>query len=137
MDPTHASAAYLPPDLDPWQELIWHLQRLPGGVDAAIPDFFGGLLRAPAMPHCWPLLDDQNLVLSGEGALLCAEQRVAELPADLRLAAEAAGVPVILLGLLALAVGHVEGDRRLKAIQPKVDAAAKDLMLMTVCRLCG
>lgn len=131
------TAAYLPEGLDSWQELIWHLQRLPGGVDAAIPDFFGGLLRAPVLPDCWPLLGDQDLVLSGEGALFCADHRVAELPADLCLAAEAAGVPVILLGLLALAVGHVEGDRRLKAIQPKVDAAAKDLMLMTVCRLCG
>ena len=48
-----------------------------------------------------------------------------------------AQISPMLLGLLALATGDVAGDRLLKKLLPRVDGAAKDLMLMTVCRLCG
>jgi hypothetical protein len=73
-----------------------------------------------------------------DGTTLCAGATViAHLPDPLLAAAREADIPPILLGLLALATGYIEGDRRLKAVLPKVDAAAKDLMLMTVCRLCG
>lgn len=43
-------------------------------------------------------------------------------------------VPAMILLLLAIATGQVDDGRRLKVELPKIDAAAKDLMLMTVCR---
>jgi len=127
----------MPHDLDPYQELVWQLHRLPGGAVAAIPDFFGNLLTEPPAPHCWRFKAGGALELHGDGALRHGDNPIADLPAELLAAAEAAALPAILLGLLALATGQLDGDRRLKAVLPKVDAAAKDLMLMTVCRLCG
>lgn len=134
--------APMPQNLDPYQELVWQLHRLPGGVAAAIPDFFGGLLLEAPSPTRWGFRAGEALELDagGElrcGVLRCGEAPIARFPAELFAAAEAAAVPVMLLGLLALATGQIDGDRRLKAVLPKVDAAAKDLMLMTVCRLCG
>lgn len=127
----------MPPGLDPYQELIWQLNRLPGGAAAAIPDFFGALLaEAPAHRH-WHLREGGQLELQADGALRHGDTLICRLPSALLAAAEAVAIPPIVLGLLALATGEIEGDRRLKSALPKVDGAAKDLMLMTVCRLCG
>jgi hypothetical protein len=41
------------------------------------------------------------------------------------------------LALLAIAAGDVDDGRRLKRRLPGLDGAARDLMLMTLCRLCG
>lgn len=127
----------MPEGLDPYQELVWQLNRLPGGAMAAIPDFFGGLLAEMPEPGCWRFLIGGALELGAEGELRHGGTPITRLPPELLAAAEAAAIPAMLLGLLALATGLVDGDRRLKAVLPKVDAAAKDLMLMTVCRLCG
>lgn len=127
----------LPPGLDPYQELAWQLRRLPGGAAAAIPDFFGSLLAAAPQADCWQFHEGGALRLEAGGRLLHGEEGIAQFPAELFAAAEDASIPAMILGLLALATGQIDGDRRLKAVLPKVDAAAKDLMLMTVCRLCG
>ena len=127
----------LPADLDPYQELVWQLGRLPGGAQAAIPDFFGALLAAPPAPGHWQFKQGGSLELQADATLCHGDTVITRFPPALLAAAEAAVLPPILLGLLALATGQIDGDRRLKAVLPKVDAAAKDLMLMTVCRLCG
>jgi hypothetical protein len=127
----------MPEGLDAYQELVWQLKRLPGGAAAAIPDFFSGLLLEAPSTTRWGFRAGESLELDASGALRCGEAPIARFPAELFAAAEAGAVPVMLLGLLALATGLIDGDRRLKAVLPKVDAAAKDLMLMTVCRLCG
>ncbi|MEW5771729.1 MAG: hypothetical protein AB1831_15400 [Pseudomonadota bacterium] len=126
-----------------YEELVWQLSRLPGGAAAALPDFFGSLLAAPP-----EVLGEDEVWQLHAGRLLLRGQRlsaetggeetpIAELPAALLEEARKAGLSPLLLGLLAIATGDVDGDRRLKAVLSKVDGAAKDLMLMTVCRLCG
>jgi hypothetical protein len=132
----NAAPEPMPTNLDPYQELVWQLNRLPGGARAAIPDFFGSLLAEAPQSDCWRFAQG-TLDLHADGSLWHGDSRIAEFPADLLATAEAAAIPAMLLGLLALATGLIDGDRRLKAVLPKVDAAAKDLMLMTVCRLCG
>ncbi len=132
----NAAPEPMPTDLDPYQELVWQLNRLPGGALAAIPDFFGSLLAEAPQTDYWQFTQGA-LTLHADGSLRHGDSHIAEFPADLLATAEAAAIPAMLLGLLALATGQIDGDRRLKAVLPKVDAAAKDLMLMTVCRLCG
>lgn len=126
-----------------YEELVWQLARLPGGADAAMPDFFGRLLvRLPEIEgdcETWHLHEGRLILNLNQLSAHAngAETTIATLPEVLLDAARQAGLSPLLLGLLALASGDVDGDRRLKAILPKVDGAAKDLMLMTVCRLCG
>lgn len=127
-----------------FEELVWQLARLPGGREAAMPDFFGRLLSQPPQitedGEIWHLLDDVRLELSDNrlSANLHGDHNlIATLPPALLDEAGKARISPLLLGLLALATGDVEGDRTLKKLLPKVDGAARDLMLMTVCRLCG
>jgi len=127
----------MPQGLDPYQEMIWQLNRLPGGAAAAIPDFFGNLLADAPAGDCWRFKEGGQIDLHGDGALCHGDTLITHLPPNLLAAAEAAALPAIVLGLLALATGEIDGDRHLKSVLPKVDSAAKDLMLMTVCRLCG
>jgi len=127
----------MPPGLDPYQEMVWQLNRLPGGAAAAIPDFFGNLLAETPVSDCWRFKEGGQIELHADGELWHGETLITHLPPKLLAAAEAAALSPIVLGLLALATGEIDGDRRLKAALPKVDSAAKDLMLMTVCRLCG
>ena len=127
-----------------YEELVWQLNRLPGGAEAAIPDFFGSLLSGPPIrsdnTETWSLHDNAAVALTGDQLTVQVAEvktHIATLPEILISTAHQANLSPLLLGLLALATGDIEGDRRLKAILPKVDGAAKDLMLMTVCRLCG
>jgi len=145
--------------LEAFQELVWQLHRLPGGAQAAIPDFFSSLLagseeEADQTLPCWTLREGGRLCLMSDpaggtlrlthGTELIAEL-IAELPGDLLRAVrqdadDPASPPIVspmVLALLAIAAGDVDDGRRLKRLLPKVDGAAKDLMLMTVCRLCG
>ncbi|HNQ04954.1 MAG TPA: hypothetical protein PKH69_10110 [Thiobacillaceae bacterium] len=129
---------------DPYAELVWQLGRLPGGMAAAVPDFFGSLLSRPPETTVegerWSLREGASLELQGRQLrtrLGDASDALATLPQALLDTAAQAGISPLLLGLLALASGDVEGDRALKRHLPRVDAAARDLMLMTVCRLCG
>ncbi len=145
--------------LEALQELVWQLHRLPGGAEAAIPDFFGALLAGPpvhaadtGLVEAWPLLEGGELGLleGAEGLHLvridtAGAQPLAELPGELLAAVrQTADDPAgpytaspLVLALMAIAAGRVEDDRRLKRALPRVDGAARDLMLMTVCRLCG
>jgi len=127
-----------------YEELVWQLTRLPGGTPAAIPDFFGHLFSAAPeksdRAEIWHFHDNTHLELHDTQLSAQCEGEVtaiAQLPDALLAVAEKSAISPLLLGLLALATGDVEGDRRLKRILPKADGAAKDLMLMTVCRLCG
>lgn len=129
---------------DTYEELVWQLARLPGGQAAAMPDFFGRLLDRPpeVTPggEIWHLPGDARLELDQGrlGVHVGGEHTaIARLPPALLEEAGKAGISPLLLGLLALASGDVAGDRLLKKLLPEVDGAAKDLMLMTVCRLCG
>lgn len=133
-----------------WKEMVWQLDRLPGGAGAALPDFFGPLLNGPEQTSdqglpVWTLREGGHLALErgpGTDELRLAhlsdggEETIARLPAEL-LAAAADAVSPMVLALLAIAGGDVDDGRRLKHRLPAVDAAARDLMLMTLCRLCG
>lgn len=127
-----------------YEELVWQLSRLPGGAAAAMPDFFEWLLAGPvettSTTEIWPLHDGFRLALHRDQLSTSARGEttlIATLPQALLDEAGKAEISPLLLGLLALATGDVDGDRVLKKLLPKVDGAAKDLMLMTVCRLCG
>jgi hypothetical protein len=65
------------------------------------------------------------------------EHYIARTGNELLEAARSNGVSPVILFLLALAAGQIDDNKRLKIHTPKIDGAAKDLMLMTVCRLCG
>lgn len=127
----------MPQGLNAFQELVWQIGRLPGGLAAAIPDFFGTLLAETPAYDRWRLNEGGQIELQADGTLRHGDTMITLCPPELLAAAEAAKLNPILLSLLALATGDIDGDRRLKAVLPKVDTAAKDLMLMTVCRLCG
>jgi hypothetical protein len=103
--------------------------------------------------EAWPLREQGQLVLFGDevrGLHLVHLQdtdssRIADLPGELLAAARASAedpaspltVSPLVLALVAIAAGQVDDGRRLKRRLPGIDGAAKDLMLMTVCRLCG
>lgn len=139
--------------LEDWQKLATQLGNLPGGAAAAMPDFFGQLVSDELAPitsewdfEGWVLNDGGVLSLrlndAVDGMRLfvvthAGEMELARAGNELLQAARAADVSPLLLLLLAIAAGQVDDRRRLKLEVPKIDAAAKDLMLMTVCRLCG
>jgi hypothetical protein len=148
------------------EDFIRQLERLPGGPDAALPDFFGHLLAGSptaTLPdgivpppggviECWTLVEIGALCLCrtpgpGGASLVhlsgSAVHEIAGLDgAGLSILEQAAataggtGSP-LLLALVAIAMGQVDDGRRLKKALPRIDGAARDLMLMTVCRLCG
>jgi len=128
------------------------LARLPGGPASAMTEFFSACLTGPerlgedGLPR-WPLEEGGWLRLQrapeGGAVRLVHEDaaqttEVTRLDADLLTAAQAdPDVSPLLLALLAIAAGDVDDGRRLKRRLPRLDAAARDLMLMTLCRLCG
>ena len=136
-----------------WDKLIEQLGTLPGGAAAAMPDFFGNLVDDGLAPitsgwdyEGWLLKDGNVLSLrindTVDGMQLVHVSPDNELPIvrtanELLDAARSGGVSPLLLLLLAIATGQVDDNKRLKIMAPKIDGAAKDLMLMTVCRLCG
>lgn len=128
---------------DDCQHLLRQLALLPGGAAAAIPDFFASALAAPVADDArvWPLRAGGELRLDAAGRLLhsAADQTtlIAHCPPERCVEATAAGASALVMVLLAVAVGHLDDQRRLKQLAPRIDGAAKDLMLMTVCRLCG
>lgn len=128
---------------DDSQHLLRQLAQLPGGAAAAIPDFFASALAAPVADEDrrWLLKTGGELRLEVDGRLLhsAAEQLtlIVHCPPERCVEASTAGVSALVLVLLAIAVGHLDDQRRLKQLAPRIDGAAKDLMLMTVCRLCG
>jgi len=137
-----------PLDAGDLRKLCAQLARLPGGVAAALPDFFGALVaRAEFRPdggECWHLAGGGQLFLAawGEDWRMGFEQagqtgEIAAFPGFMAEVAHAESVPPMLLALLLVATGQVDDGRRLKRALPRLDGAAKDMMLMSVCRLCG
>ena len=139
--------------LDDWQTLATQLNTLPGGAQAALPDFFAPLVSEQLAPMTsdW---DMENWLLHGGTVLSLRlneagsgfrlfhvrpddEMEIVRAGDELRPVAHANQVSALLLCLLAIASGQLDDRRRLKIEAPGIDAAAKDLMLMTVCRLCG
>lgn len=137
------------PDYAEYRE---QLARLPGGPAAALRDFLAPCLAGPAqcddqgLPG-WPLDEGGWLSLqrAPEGGALrlmhedaAQATEVARFGEDLMTAAQVdPAVSPLVLALLAIAAGDVDDGRRLKRRLPRLDAAARDLMLMTLCRLCG
>jgi hypothetical protein len=136
-----------------WAKLIEQLGYLPGGAASAEPEYFGSLVQDELAPlssewdyEGWLLKDGSLLTLrlheGVEGMRLYHvtpedELAIAHAGKELLDAARTGDVSPLLLMLLAIATGQVDDRNRLKRVAPKVDAAAKDLMLMSVCRLCG
>jgi hypothetical protein len=141
-----------------WVKLADQLATLPGGAAAALPDFFGNLVSDELAPvtsdwdyDSWVIKDVGVLSLrindAVDGMRLFLvwpgdehgpdEMAIALAGGELLEVARDKGVSAIVLCLLAIASGQIDDGRRLKVELPKLDAAAKDLMLMTVCRLCG
>mgnify|MGYP001193091195 CR=1 FL=1 len=139
--------------VEDWARLIEQLGNIPGGAAKAEPDFFGHLLRDELAPTTsewdfegWFLKDGRVLSLrlhdSMAGLRLFVvdpeqEHYITQTDDALLSTARAGGISPLLLMLLAIATGQVDDNKRLKLHADKVDAAAKDLMLMSVCRLCG
>jgi hypothetical protein len=136
-----------------WEKLAEQLASLPGGAAAAVPDFFSTLVSDELAPITsdW---DYDGWVLKAGGILSLRindavdgmrlfyvtpgdELGIARAGSELLQVAREKQVSVIVLMLLAIATGQIDDGRRLKVELPRIDAAAKDLMLMTVCRLCG
>lgn len=128
------------------------LARLPGGPAAALRDFLGPCLAGSepcdSVDLCtWRLNEGGWLSLrrvpEGGGLRLMHEDagqatEIARFGEDLLTAAQGdPAVSPLVLALLAIAAGDVDDGRRLKRRLPRLDAAARDLMLMTLCRLCG
>jgi hypothetical protein len=136
-----------------WTVLIEQLGRIPGGAGRAEPDFFGHLIADDLAPttsewdfESWLLKDGRVLSLrlddASDGMRLFVvdpdeEHFIARAGGELLTAARAGGVSALTLFLLAVASGQVDDNKRLKLHADRLDAAAKDLMLMSVCRLCG
>ncbi|TCJ18388.1 hypothetical protein EZJ19_02445 [Parasulfuritortus cantonensis] len=136
-----------------WFKLIEQLGSIPGGAAKAEPDFFGHLITGELAPVTsewdfdgWLLKDGRVLSLrldeAQEGMRLfvvdpAEEHYIARTGNELLDCAREGGVSPLILMLLAIATGQVDDNKRLKLHAPAIDGAAKDLMLMSVCRLCG
>jgi hypothetical protein len=141
-----------------WTKLIEQLNTLPGGAGRAEPDFFGNLITDELAPVTsewdfdgWMLKDGRVLslrldeaqqgmrlyVVEPGGEEQAEDHFIAKTGNELLEAARTHDVSPVILFLLALASGQIDDNKRLKIHAPLIDGAAKDLMLMTVCRLCG
>jgi hypothetical protein len=143
----HESERLMPDTRKELEEFLQQLERLPGGPAAAVPDFFGPQLApdpAATAPDSFRLKDGGTLRLEPDGRLVHdaadADQLIVQLSPEQLDAIHALAtpaMPLLPLTLVAIALGAVDDGRRLKKALPRVDGAARDLMLMTVCRLCG
>ena len=138
---------------DDWTHLASQLRLIPGGAERAEPDFFGTLISDGLAPTTsewdfegWLLMDGRVLSLrldeAQEGMRLFVvdpeeDHFIARTGNELLACARAESVSPLILFLLAVATGQIDDNKRLKLHAPRIDAAAKDLMLMSVCRLCG
>ncbi len=130
-----------------WNEYLAQLNRLPGGTAAALTDFLSPWLAPPlpaATDPCWRLRQGGQLCLEALPDALrlvyhtgTGRVEIARFGSELARVATAGQISPLVLALLAIASGDVDDARRLKQRLPGLDAAAKDLMLMTLCRLCG
>ncbi|TSA20939.1 MAG: hypothetical protein D4R70_04535 [Betaproteobacteria bacterium] len=126
-----------------WDELAQQLLTLPGGGPAAIlSDYFGATAR-PIEPHFselerWALSEGGSLSLEVSGALVFIDATGPSLVITRHAPfTRVTGLSPMALMLTALVGGTVEGDAALKQHAPKTRRAAKELLLVASCRLCG
>ena len=130
------------------RELAQQILAVPGAPDKLLDDYFPGVrVCAPEDPalESWQLPSGRQLALNraqdGALCLVLSEAGIplASLPLPDNLAAQPAA-PVlspIVLALVAMAMGIVEGDKSLAAQESRLLKSAKELMLIAACRLCG
>lgn len=131
-----------------YRDLADQLAAMPGGVARLRADYFATVTvaeaAAPDALEAWTLAAGGLLALvrAGEGTRLVwrretGEDAILDYPPGLDEAAEGYAVPPLGLALLVQAMGTVDDDRRLRRLLPEVDKAAKGLLLIATCRLCG
>ena len=138
-----------------YRDLADQLSAMPGGHARLREDFFGTLTLPD--PSSGQVLTSGKIVetwlLNGEGSLALTdcgddgtrlvwmrnggEESIAGFPAGLHEAARQFSITPIGLALLALAMGGVNDEGRLKKLLPDLHKASKGLLLIAVCRLCG
>ncbi|MBU0593487.1 MAG: hypothetical protein KKH74_07115 [Gammaproteobacteria bacterium] len=140
--------------LDYYRDLAEQLAAMPGGHASLREAYFGGLtLPDPISGNIfpsreiiegWMLQDGDAIALvsneKDDTSLLWLrkgdEEVIADFSGELQEAARECGITLLGLALLALAMGGVD-DSRLKIMLPALYKAAKGLLLIAVCRLCG
>jgi hypothetical protein len=147
--------------IEHFRDLADQLASLPGGTAKLREDYFAGVtvdglpdgaeraLQAALgegyiLAEGWALAGGGVLALAvahgGEARLAWLDEKaetVLDYPAGLVDAAREHGVPPLGLAMLVQAMGTVDDGRRLRRLLPQVDKAAKGLLLIASCRLCG
>lgn len=126
--------------LEHYRDLADQLAAMPGGVATLRESFFGAVTLGEEGDG-WALAAGGWLVLDGAERLLWrredGEEVVIAYPPGLLETAREFAVPPLGLALLAQAMGSVDDGGRLRRLLPQVNRAAKELLLIAACRLCG
>lgn len=141
--------------------LAGQLLAVPGAPDKLLADYFSKVVinrladdRTEHATETWQLADGSMLFLieRPENVILeycrpgtSADAVALPLPAELLQAASQSGdhkagpycVSPLLLALVAVAAGYVDGDRALRKSAPDLLRCAQELLLIAACRLCG
>ncbi len=147
--------------IEHYRDLADQLATMPGGAASLRTDYFATVtvdgLPADAeerlrsslgggyvLAEGWALAGGGVLALAvaGNGAarlvwLDATAEPVLDFPSGLAVAAAEYGIPPLGLALLVHAMGTVDDGGRLRRLLPQVDKAAKGLLLIASCRLCG
>lgn len=117
------------------------VESLPAGAEERLRSALGGDY---ALAEGWALAEGGVLALAvaenGAARLVwldAAAEPVLDFPSGLAAAAVEYGIPPLGLALLVQAMGTVDDGGRLRRLLPQVDKAAKGLLLIASCRLCG
>ena len=132
------------------RELALQILAVPGAPDKLLDDYFSGVrLLTPAglALESWRLPSgrrlDLNQAQNGDLSLVLSEAGIPPLnllmPEHLAQIAHQAPtpIPVLILALVALAAGLVEGDKSVAVQENRLMKSAKELLLIAACRLCG
>lgn len=148
--------------LEHYRDLADQLATMPGGPANLRGDYFGvvTLPEAPAdagaglktalgenhaLAEAWALVAGGMLALAegpeGTAQLVWLKDggvdAILDYPPGLVEAAREYGIPSLGLALLVQAMGTADDGGRLRRLLPAVDKAAKGLLLIASCRLCG
>lgn len=147
--------------IEHYRDLADQLATMPGGAASLRKDYFASVTVADlpadaeerlrfslggdyALAEGWALAEGGVLALAvaGNGAarlvwLDADAEPVIDFPSGLAAAAAEHGIPPLGLALLVQAMGTVDDGGRLRRLLPQVDKAAKGLLLIASCRLCG
>lgn len=147
--------------IEHYRDLADQLATMPGGPDNLRADYFGAVTLADVPPgaerlkgalgeeyalaEAWALVSGGLLAVAEgpEGSARLAwlnadgAEPILDYPAGLVETAREYRVPPLGLALLVQAMGTADDDGRLRRLLPAVDKAAKGLLLIASCRLCG